>query len=498
MRNVPRAPSKPAARPAKPAAAGDLASWALAQLDALEQASPSPRAPPVHALLDRIAQRFGLDEVEHAMLAFLAAAESTIAVSRRLRALSGAPIVSVEAVREVLTQRGFVGVVERLAPRGRLRAHALVRVGDGETRLPAAADALRIEVGFAPTMPLGAELTGLSVLAPSVGERAPFARRLDAKIATVVVLELSGSSSEAAVAQLIADGSSRRVVWWQAHADERDQALRLRRDVDLEGAVLVVSGPAPIGALLAPPPIAPAAPPLVVFLGGELTEREVSASWVLRRDRVATESARSAPPLTEMDRVRLLAQRDADLALGISRPVPAERPVVSGRIIDASVRVAEVPEPVTPAIPAPPEVVAPIPVVTIEPPAVMAAPAPVAPAPTVSVATAPAALSSPIDEGPRLDVSLDAPPDHRARAAMQSQSPTQRIELLRSLAGMKTSTVVAALRHNAKSEHVGLREVAETLMAQLFGAAWNRNRPIAPPTQAPPSDDGGRGPGGAM
>ncbi len=99
---------------------------------------------------------------------------------------------------------------------------------------------------------------------------------------------------------------------------------------------------------------------------------------------------------------------------------------------------------------------------------------------------------------PRLDVSLEAPPDQRARAAMQSQSPTQRIELLRSLAGMKTSTVVAALRHNAKSEHVGLREVAETLMAQLFGAAWNRNRPIAPPTQAPPSDDGGRGPGGAM
>ncbi len=228
------------------------------------------------------------------MLAFLAAAESTIAVSRRLRVLSGAPIVSVEVVREVLAQRGFVGVVERLTPRGRLRAHALVRVGEGETRLPAAADALRIEVGLVPTMPLGAELAELSVLEPSAGERAPFVQRLDAKMATVVVLELSGSSSEAAVVKLIADGSSRRVVWWQAHADERDQALRLRRDVDLEGAVLVVSGPAPIGALLAPPPIAPAAPPLVVLLGGELTEREVSAPWVLRRDRVATERSQRA------------------------------------------------------------------------------------------------------------------------------------------------------------------------------------------------------------
>jgi hypothetical protein len=317
----------------------------------------------------------------------------------------------------------------------------------------------------------------------------------------VVSLDLGGVSTEAAVAQLIADGATRRVVWWHARAEERDRASRLRRDVDLDGAVLLVSGSVPLDALLASPPIAPVAPPLVILVGGELAEHEVPASWTFRRERVTAEPSRAAPPLTEIDRVRLLAQRDADLALGIVRPAPAERPVMAARIIDSSVRVAEPPEPAstpTPAVASIQEVVEPI--AAVEPRASAAtSPAPAQPAASAPTSPAPPLpASSPVDEGPRIDIALDAPPDQRARAAMLSPSPSQRIDLLRSLAGMKTSVVVAALRHNVKSEHAGLREVAESLMAQRFGAAWNRSRAIVPPAQTPPSDDGGRGPGGAM
>ena len=92
---------------------------------------------------------------------------------------------------------------------------------------------------------------------------------------------------------------------------------------------------------------------------------------------------------------------------------------------------------------------------------------------------------------------MDAPPYVRARVAASSPSAAQRIELLKGLAGIKTAAVVAALRHNARSEHVALREVAEGMMAALFGPAWNKSRAISPPVQSPPSDDGGRGPHGA-
>ena len=547
MREVPRAPSKPSPPPAKQAAPDELASGALAQLDAHERGAESTSALPAHALLDRIVLRFVLDEVEHAMLAFLAAAETSVAVSRRLRALSGAPNVSVEAVREVLAHCGFAGVMERPAPRGRLRTHALVHVGDGVTRLPAASDALQIEVGLEPSTQLGAELAELSVLDPCGGARRSCSGSTR-KIATVVLLELSGASSDEAIAKLIAVGSSRRVVWWHAQADECDRAPRLRRDVDLEGAVLVVSGQIPIRALLAPPPIAPAAPPLIVILGGELdpthvdsiawsgatvrgdaalprrnestqrevgiVEREVTASWILRRDRVAAEAARTAPPLGEMDRARMLAQRDADLAPGISRPQPARRRAAGGPRADhrlerarrRSVRACAVvrAHAVGPAAarsrradprgrhraghPTP----APTPVVSRLRPSRRPL--------TSREPMLPAASSSPVEEGPRLEISLDAPPD--ATRACGDAEPGVPSAAHRALAQPR--------RH--ENEHGGGRDTpqreerarrasakpAETLMAQLFGAAWNRNRPIAPPAQSPPSHDRGRGPGGAM
>ena len=93
------------------------------------------------------------------------------------------------------------------------------------------------------------------------------------------------------------------------------------------------------------------------------------------------------------------------------------------------------------------------------------------------------------DDQPRLELPPDANRDLLARAAMQSPSAAQRAEILERLAGVKSPSFVAALRHNVRSEHPVLREVAERLMAQLFGPAWNRSRPIQPPVQPPPSDE---------
>jgi hypothetical protein len=112
------------------------------------------------------------------------------------------------------------------------------------------------------------------------------------------------------------------------------------------------------------------------------------------------------------------------------------------------------------------------------------------PDPAPVSAAAPASVVSASPDGERLEIPADAPIDVRARAAMHSGSASQRIELLRSLAGVKTASVVAALRHNAKSEHAALREVAETMMTAIFGASWNRSRAIVPPVQPPRSDEG--------
>ena len=49
--------------------------------------------------------------------------------------------------------------------------------------------------------------------------------------------------------------------------------------------------------------------------------------------------------------------------------------------------------------------------------------------------------------------------------------------------GFMRDAVVAALRHNVRSENAELRQVAETLMGQLFGASWNKSRAISPPVQ---------------
>ena len=72
---------------------------------------------------------------------------------------------------------------------------------------------------------------------------------------------------------------------------------------------------------------------------------------------------------------------------------------------------------------------------------------------------------------------------------MQSGSAQQRIELLESLAGIKHPAVIAALRHNAANEHTQLKAVAERLMNQIFGPAWNRSRAISKPVQPPRNED---------
>ncbi len=141
-------------------------------------------------------------------------------------------------------------------------------------------------------------------------------------------------------------------------------------------------------------------------------------------------------------------------------------------------------------------------------PAPVAAPTPqpVAPPPpaiTTTTATADSTAASPkagdaASTAPYVDVPADAAPDVLARIAATCPNPNQRIELIYKMGGMKTSSVVASLRANAKSEHTGVRGAAEAVMAAMFGPDWNRTRAVPKPVQPPRSDDKDRGPPGGF
>lgn len=141
------------------------------------------------------------------------------------------------------------------------------------------------------------------------------------------------------------------------------------------------------------------------------------------------------------------------------------------------------------------------------PPPAPAAPPPVAAAPAPAAATAPTAPSgsaaptqaaSAEDDQPPLPIDESAAMDEVLRVARTTPNNAQREQLLRKLAGTKSPAVIQMFRQSLTSAHAGVRAAAEAGMASLFGANWNRSRPIAPPVQPPRSDDGGRGPGGAF
>jgi len=509
---MPPARKKPVASPPAPPVADLALCWAeglIARLEGEPHAGSHGAA--IDAPLARVAERFGLDEVERATLALLGVVERSFAFSRRLRTLAGGPRVTVEVLRELLAAAGLNGLAERLGPGAPLRRHALVEVEGAADRLAAACDALRLEVGLVPELRHAGLHTALLRPQAEPGPPGALSRRISGPMPQLVLCELPIADEER-VARELADGLGRPILRLAAPAVSRSALARIQRDVELDEAVLLLVSPSgeQLRGLLASPASGPGAPSLIICLGGTLEDRHVQAPWVLRREKAAPVGpVASAAPMSELDQVRLMAKRDAERALGIvrSEAAPIPRPTVQGRIVDASVRLAEVRE-----TPAPPPTSAPAPLPTLSPaplPTLSPAPLPTlsptllptlspppspapipTPPPTLSPTPSPSPSPAPPDDAPRLELGADASLEARARAAIQSPSAAQRIELLEGLAGIKTNAVVAALRHNARSEHPALREVAERLMGQLFGAAWNRSRAIVPPVQPPLSDDG--------
>lgn len=122
------------------------------------------------------------------------------------------------------------------------------------------------------------------------------------------------------------------------------------------------------------------------------------------------------------------------------------------------------------------------------------------PADVTTTQSTPAQTAAPAqaEEGAPLPMEAEAPLEELIRVARTTPNSAQRVELLRKLTGARHSAVIQLFRTFVSSPHPGVREAAEGGMSSLFGPNWNRSRNIAPPTQPPRTDDGGRGPGGAF
>ena len=362
---------------------------------------------------------------------------------------------------------------------------------------------IRLEVGLVPSLPLGAESDAYELIEPQAetNDRPGWVQRASAGVPLVLQLDSNGREAARVVAHALSDCFSRSVLCAFAADVGTGHAARLRRDVDLAGAILLLVAPsiAALRAALVAPPVRPVATPVIVVVERVVDDEWIQAPWIFRRDKVGGSESRGASTAgnpTPLDYIRELAQRDADRALGIIRPQPKPRPVVPGHVVDArqAAPKAETPPQPAPVFASEPSVVSEM----IAEPATAAETASEAkPAPVVEVAPVPPPAPSiavpvaapPVDDSPRLELPADAKPDLIAAAAMQSPSASQRVELMDRLAGIKSPKVVAALRHNARSEHPQVRSVAERLMTQLFGPSWNVSRAIAPPVQPPSTEE---------
>lgn len=299
---------------------------------------------------------------------------------------------------------------------------------------------------------------------------------------------------------------------------------RLRRDADLRGAAVVaheVHGDGAWRSLCAARPRSQTAPVLLCqggaarALGAPPRCHRTGASLAPRAVDLgpppAVAAGVAAPPAAPPDELASASREEArrkaalDAARAMGRPLPPEflQPPAPA---EAPPRPDPAPAPARqypPAVARPPA-----PAVAPEPAAPSAPEAPPpgesAAAPDPAAAAEPATAAPevpPAAEGPEPDplpLADEAPVDEVARVARSSPNAQQRIALLRRLAGVKHPGVILSFRHNVGSPHAGVRAAAEAGMVSLFGPEWNRSRSIAPPVQPPRSDDGGRGPGGAV
>lgn len=323
--------------------------------------------------------------------------------------------------------------------------------------------------------------------------------------------------------------------------------LRLRRDLDLRGAVLVVAeAPALGGAVYAllgsrtpghsaplvlasggampPAPLLPEPPAGESALSlREVDLRPAGAPAPASTAAAPASAAAAATPSEALvsasrEEARRKAAHDAARAMGKPIPVdlspPAPRPPEPRPAVESAPlpRPAE-PRPAVESTPAP-RAAEPRPAsesatdagaggATVS--AAADAPAPEAPvaAPAPVVEAAAAAAPSEVPEPPAVEpeplpLSSEPTVNEVAQVARTTPNTAQRIALLNELAGKKTQAVILAFRQHLSSPNPAVRAAAEAGMTSIFGPDWNRGRPIPPPVQPPRSDDGGRGPHGAF
>ncbi len=518
---------------------------------------PFPRA------IEIVAARFGLDPLERRLLALLYAAERSLAVSKAARTLRGAHAhgLTVEVARQALGESAIDLAIDRaLAPGRRLRAHALVAL---ETEGPSRSnDELALGCGLAARLDgdLHAGGLGAGVWRLSAESLPDWARALAPSAPAVAIVKQELLPSREPL-WLAIDGCKKREGFGLALALVRagravilvDVELALargiswgelaacRREADLDGGALVVTGAAALGErwrALAAPPACGAERPMWIVLAdtGKLSEPLALEGFTARALPLPAlaQPSESRPARDDgFDQIRQLAVRDAERALGIIRMPPAPATPANATAAPAS---ATAPPASATAPPAPAtvtSVAATAASASATPPATApaqtATPATTAsateaakpfkrskkgmmyfgdpdaerasavsretraaPPPAIAPATlapAPAPATIDVGEPPFVEVPADAKPEALARICALSPNPRQRIQLISELSGLRSSAVVAAIRSNAKSEHPGVRAAAEAAMAKMFGPSWNVTRPVSKPIQPPRSDD---------
>jgi hypothetical protein len=483
-----------------------------------------------------VAARFGLDATARQIVELLWAAERSLAVARQARAVAGegARGVTVEVIRELFDGDAL------LAPDAPLRRHALVTVAGGASA--SAVDELRLGAGLAARLdgapaPVEKLCAGMRLVDAKQGERwAPSARVTelvkeelfgsDARIITVAGCALRDALGLAVALSRRANRTVLAVDGAIVAAQPSPWALvaAARRDADLDGHALLIYQAASLGghwaAAAAAPPAAPLRPVLVVLADGEHVPstaaidglRDLALTLAPPASATPVAAAIEAPPKVKeddgYDHIRAIAMRDAERALGVYRPtppptapapapapIPAAAPVPAAAPAAAAAPPTDAPKPrkrsrkaIEHFGPGPDDAAAP-------PPDVAAATA----APPDASAATTAAASPPVDSGPPppyVEIPENASIDLIARIAQSCPNPQQRIALIQQVSTHKSSSVVASLRHNAKSEHPGVRAAAEAAMTTLFGPGWNRPAPPAKAIVQPPRSDDDRGPPG--
>jgi outer membrane biosynthesis protein TonB len=469
--------------------------------------------------LDELARRFALDELAQSLLALTWAAERSLETMNRIGGR-----VTVAIVRAALGEP----VDAPLAAGAPLRRHALITV---DVAGPALAQSeLRLGAGVGPRLegaplPLDEFAPGVRFLRdaedrfPAGARIAELAReKLTAREPLLVTVDGCGRKEALALAMAAAKRANRPLLTADGEVlaglvGRWELLSALRREADLEGAVLLVHQAAALGeawrALAVTPPSLAAKPALIVLCDAVRT-REVTLVDGLRHQSLtlnAGEKPAETPKVeakTEdpYELIRKQAQRDAERALGIWQPdptpIPPPKPVALPPPPPPKVEAAPPPPKVEAAPPPePPKPVAPPP----PPPKVEAAPpeekpkkkrskkntpAPVEAAPPPAPEPDPNALSA---NAPYMPIPEKPTPDILAAIVRTCRNPTQRLELLEELKTRKIPSVVQVMRENALSSDAKIKELAEATLASFFGPNWNRTRAIAKPVQPPPTDD---------